>query len=131
MTDLGKYMHEDSRAAWNAFPAVVVQPIPVGVFQNPAIERAILESLPPGTCGTEMAIASRVLFRVAAASKDVIFKSIWLAKMDGLLEYGTGFGNLTITTKGLERLEELIHRDITRTAHAAANDILAGMGLPA
>lgn len=129
MTDLGKYTHEDSRAAWNAFPAVVVQPIPVGVFQNPAIERAILESLPTGTCATEMAIAGRVLFRGTVVSKDAISKSIWITKMDGLLEYGTGFGNLTITTKGIERLAELVYLDMTRTARDAANAALAEMGL--
>lgn len=131
MTDLNKYTSEDNRAAWNAFPGVVVQPIPAGVTQDPAIERAILESLPSGTCATEMAIAARVLFRGAAASKDAISKSIWLAKMDGLLEYGTGFGNLAITAKGLERLDELIHKDMTRTAHAVANSLLDEMGLTA
>lgn len=123
----------DAPSAWNAFPIRVVSVCNGTVTANPIIERAILDLLLSGIERSESEIACCLLSSLAA-SHDEIFRDICIAKIDHLIEYGRGFGSLKITENGVERLEELIYKDRTRSvrlvADATLNNILAEMDLP-
>lgn len=98
---------------------------------NPAVERAILELLPVGVKSHEYEILKRLLSGGVMASEAEICKSVCIARLDGLIEYGGGFGDLKVTVKGVARLQELIYQDRTRAARLVADtalgDILAEM----
>ena len=105
------------------------------VTGDPDIERAILNLLSFVDEKTEGEIAGILLLVCVQASRDELFREICIAKINRLIDFGVGFGNLKIAQKGVERLDELIHQDMTRIAQGVASDtladILSAMGLRA
>lgn len=104
------------------------------VTADQAVTRAILELLPAGGAGRAYGILKHRLSAKMAMSEAEIYKAVSTARLDQLIKY-CGSGDLRITTMGVERLQGLIHHDMTRAtklvADAALADILAEMGLPA
>lgn len=113
--------------AWKSIHATLDAVASDGIKSNPDVERAILELLPVGAKSYEYEILTCLMADRAATSEAEICKAVCIARLDGLIEYGGGFGDLKITGKGVARLQELIYQDRTRAARLVADTALGSI----